>query len=214
MREMLFNHRSQSRCQLLIDLGKRGFFLLFIFFLSGVKAQSDWRYKPYVIVNDTMIIQVKHPVFIMDSTLYIRSKEGKHVMTFPSKDVNYISKRCFYDRLGEGQKNRLANSSGTSAYIAGTLLFTGSIFLGIGIDDLLYYLQTPGAQSFYGSSLFTGFIMVVPAALMIRSMIIKKLRTRMIIESKGIRLTQNIGNENPMNGFGLSATKDVIVTFG
>ena len=113
--------------------------LVFLCCFHVINAQSDWHYKPYVIVNDTMNIRVKHPVFIMDSTLYIRSKEGKQVMTFPSKDVNYISKRCFYDRLGEGQKNRLANSSGTSAYIAGTLLFTGSIFLGIGIDDLDKY---------------------------------------------------------------------------
>lgn len=189
--------------------------LVFLCCFHVINAQSDWHFKPYVIVNDTMNIRVKHPVFIMDSTLYIRTKEGNEVLTFPTKDINYISKRCFYQRLTEGQKNRLSNSIGTNAYFSGSIFVTGAIFTEIGIEDLKWALKSPLNMKYYApTNLVVGFSLMIPTALLIRSMIIKKLRTRMIIESKGIRLTQNIGNENPMNGFGLSATKDVIVTFG
>lgn len=169
--------------------------LLILFFLllsTDFSAQSDWRYKPYVIVNDTNFINVKHPVFIMDSTLYIRSKETGEVLTFPTRDINYISKRCFYQRLGQGRQNRLSNSIATNGYFTGSILLTGSIFLWIGIDDLIYFVSNPWAQSFYSRNLIAGFLFVIPAVLLIRSMILKKMRTRMIIESKGIKLAHSI----------------------
>jgi len=164
---------------------------LFICTFSGIVAQSDWKSKPYVLVNDTNYIQVKHPVFIMDSTLYIRTKTGREVLTFPTKDINYISKRCFYQRLTEGQKNRLSNSLGANAYFSGSLFTVGAIITGIGITEVF--------PTYYGSEiLITGLSIVIPTALLIRSMILKKLRNRMIIESKGIRLTQLSGRGVPL----------------
>ena len=74
------------------------FFSLFFCITTVCSSQSDWTIKPYVIVNDTVYEDLKLPVFIMSSVLYIRNAQGV-VMTFPSKDVNYISQRCFYDRI-------------------------------------------------------------------------------------------------------------------
>jgi hypothetical protein len=172
---------------------------LFICTFSGIVAQSDWKSKPYVLVNDTNYIQVKHPVFIMDSTLYIRTKTGREVLTFPTKDINYISKRCFYQRLTEGQKNRLSNSLGANAYFSGTLFSVGVIFLGVGINEYIWYSQNSYWAEFYSpANLIAGVSIIIPAALLIRSMILKKLRNRMIIESKGIRLTQLSGQGVPL----------------
>jgi hypothetical protein len=66
--------------------------------INVVFTQSDWQFKPYVVVNDTIYEDLKLPVFIMDSTLFIRNSEGQ-VLTFPSRNVDYISKRCFYKRI-------------------------------------------------------------------------------------------------------------------
>jgi hypothetical protein len=166
--------------------------LFFIVFLSNngwVFSQSDWALKPYVIVNDSLYIEVKHPVFIMDSTLYVRTKDSNQVLTFPTKDINYISKRCFYHRLSEGQQNRLSNSINTNAYLSSCMVITGSVFSVMGIEELIYFLKNPGVQTYYGTYLITGLTFIVPATLLIRSMVLKKLRTRMILESKGLRFS-------------------------
>jgi hypothetical protein len=149
---------------------------IFFFHLGFCSAQSDWTFKPYVIVNDTLYEDLKHPVFIMDSTLYIRTSNGT-VLTFPSREVDYISKRCFYKRIDDTKKSRLAKSGNTIGFISG---FTGLVVLERAISNYLIY-QVPYASPW-------GMVLLVPTTLVLKSLITRKMIMKMIIESKGLRV--------------------------
>jgi hypothetical protein len=164
--------------------------LLFVLSLSisgFAFSQSDWTIKPYVVVNDFLYENVKHPVFIMDSTLYIRTAEGV-VLTFPSRDVNYISKRCMYDRITPQEQNRLSRSVATGSYlsIAG---ISGGITLIVNNLNKLAYMK---ANSYYYYSyspagLIVGVACIIPSSIAIFHFIQRKRQMKMIIESKGLR---------------------------
>ena len=162
--------------------------LLFILSLSisgCAFSQSDWLFKPYVVVNDTLYENVKHPVFIMDSVLYIRTAEGV-VMTFPSRDVNYISKRCFYDRITPQEKNRLSRSVATGSILSLAGILGGTVLIVNNLEQLTYATTT----SFYSYSpvaLFFGVGFIIPSTIAIYNYIQRKRQTKMIIESKGLR---------------------------
>lgn len=146
-------------------------------------AQSDWTFKPYVVVNDSMYENVKHPVFIMDSTLFIRTAEGE-VLTFPSSEVDYISKRCFYKRINESEKKYLSRSGNTLGFLS-----LGSFAIGtvIFVMDVKYSNSTGIANStMFGSALF-----IVPSAIIIYKLILRKRVNRMILESKGLKFRIN-----------------------
>jgi hypothetical protein len=180
-------------------------FLSFLF-VTVLHAQADLSSKPHVIVNDTLTIVVKHPVFIVDSTLYVRSAETNKVLTFSTKDVNFISENCFYHRLSEGQKNHLTKSNAAKAFVTVVLLSSSVVFTSIGIVYLELASIFQVVKYFYTPIfLIAGVGCAIPAALLIRSMIIHKRMSRMYKESKGIRLTQSPGNENNMESVDLIA---------
>ena len=167
-------------------------FFCSFFYFSLSFAQSDWLNKPYVIINDTSFFQVKHPVFIMDSTLYIRTVDGT-VLTFPSRDVNYISKRCFYQRINTSGKNQLSKSGSTLAYLSTASFVIGSSMIWSEISNFFIH------PSYYASvtNLVVGAVVfVVPSILMIRNLILRKMRTKMILESKGLKF---ISTNKPMD---------------
>jgi hypothetical protein len=162
--------------------------LLFILSLSisgCAFSQSDWLFKPYVVVNDTLYENVKHPVFIMDSVLYIRTAEGV-VMTFPSRDVNYISKRCLYDRITPREKNRLSRSVATGSILSLAGIFGGTISIVIDLQELSYASA--------GSFLFA-VALIIPSSFVIYHFIQRKRQTKMIIESKGLRFISDDSEE-------------------
>jgi hypothetical protein len=151
-------------------------FTFFFFFYVGLSsAQSDWLMKPYVFVNDTLYEDLKLPVFIMDSTLYIRTSNGT-VLTFPSRDVDYISKRCFYKRIGDAKKSKLAKSGNTIGYMSA---YTSFIVLRRVVRDYLIH------PIYYANP--TGLFLLIPTSLIIKSLITRKLIMKMIVESKGLR---------------------------
>lgn len=146
-------------------------------------AQSDWTFKPYVVVNDSMYENVKHPVFIMDSTLFIRTAEGE-VLTFPSSEVDYISKRCFYKRINESEKKYLSRSGNTLGFLSLGSFTIGTVIL---VMDVKYSNSTGIANStMLGSALF-----IVPSAIIIYKLILRKRVNRMILESKGLKFRIN-----------------------
>ena len=161
-------------------------------------SQSDWLIKPYVVVNDTLYENVKHPVFIMDSVLYIRTAEGV-VMTFPSRDVNYISKRCFYDRITPREKNRLSRSVATGSILSLAGILGGTVLIVNNLEQLTYATTT----SFYSYSpvaLFFGVGFIIPSTIAIYNYIQRKRQTKMIIESKGLRFISDESEELVRHG--------------
>lgn len=162
--------------------------LLFMFSLSisgCAFSQSDWKFKPYVVVNDTVYENLKLPVFIMDSVLYIRTQEGV-VMTFPSYEVNYISKRCFYDRITPQEQNRLSRSVATGSIISLAGIFGGTVLIVNNLEQLAY-ATTSSFYSYSPAGLFFGVGFVVPSAIAIYNYIQRKRQTKMILEAKGLR---------------------------
>lgn len=163
--------------------------IMFSLSISGCAfSQSDWILKPYVVVNDSLYENVKHPVFIMDSTLYIRTAEGV-VLTFPSRDVNYISKRCIYDRITPQEQNRLSRSVATGSYlsIAG---ISGGIALIVNNLNQLAYFKANSYYYYYAYSpvgLIFGVACIIPSSIAIYHFIQRKRQMKMIIESKGLR---------------------------
>ena len=153
-------------------------------------SQSDWLIKPYVVVNDTLYENVKHPVFIMDSVLYIRTAEGV-VMTFPSRDVNYISKRCLYDRITPREKNRLSRSVATGSILSLAGILGGTISIVIDLQELSYASA--------GSFLFA-VALIIPSSFVIYHFIQRKRQTKMIIESKGLRFISDESEELVRHG--------------
>ena len=164
--------------------------LLFVLSLSisgFAFSQSDWTIKPYVVVNDSLYENVKHPVFIMDSTLYIRTAEGV-VLTFPSRDVNYISKRCIYDRITPQEQNRLSRSVATGSYLSIAGISGGIALIVNNLNELAYI----NANSYYYYSyspagLIFGVAYIIPSSIAIYHFIQRKRQMKMIIESKGLR---------------------------
>ena len=169
------------------------FFMLSLSMSGCAFSQSDWLFKPYVVVNDTLYENVKHPVFIMDSVLYIRTAEGV-VMTFPSRDVNYISKRCFYDRITPQEKNRLSRSVATGSLLSLAGILGGTVLIVNNLEQLTYATTT----SFYSYSpvaLFFGVGFIIPSTIAIYNYIQRKRQTKMIIESKGLRFISDDSEE-------------------
>ena len=148
-------------------------------------SQSDWLIKPYVVVNDTLYENVKLPVFIMDSVLYIRTAEGV-VMTFPSRDVNYISKRCFYDRITPQEKNRLSRSVATGSILSLAGIFGGTVLIINNLEQLTY-ATTSSFYSYSPVGLFFGVGFIIPSTIAVYNYVQRKRQTKMIIESKGLR---------------------------
>jgi hypothetical protein len=150
--------------------------------INVVFTQSDWQFKPYVVVNDTIYEDLKLPVFIMDSTLFIRNSEGQ-VLTFPSRNVDYISKRCFYKRITKSKIKYLAKSGNTLGYFA---VVNFSIGTGVVGYEVIEMLTDP---AYVGSSaLFSGLTFcIVPSAIIIHKLMLRKKMNRMIIESKGLK---------------------------
>lgn len=163
-------------------------FIYFLcFFTYGTAfSQSDWLNKPYVIVNDTSYIWVKHPVFIMDSTLYIRTLEGT-VLTFPSRDVNYISKRCMYDRITLEEKNRLGKSVATASYLSAASIVGGLALIRSNYISYQYYLANLSLQYYSPLGMIFGVGFIVPSSIAIYHFIQRKRQSKMILESKGLR---------------------------
>jgi hypothetical protein len=162
------------------------FLLLLLCSIGGMgHAQSDWTVKPFVIVNDSVYENVYHPVFIMDSTLYFRTSEGV-VKTFPSRDVNYISKRCFYDRITPKEKNQLSRSI-TMTTMLGLGSLTGAIFAirNNYLDYQSFIVHKVGTYS--PGELFFGVGLMATSAVIIYRNIHRKRITKMIIESKGFK---------------------------
>lgn len=164
--------------------------LTFSLSISGCAfSQSDWIIKPYVVVNDSLYEDVKHPVFVMDSVLYIRTAEGV-VMTFPSRDVNYISKRCFYDRITPPEQNRLSRSVATGSVLSFVGFYGGTVLIVTNLEKL----SIAAANSFYSYSpvgLIFGVGLIISPAIAIYHYIQRKRQTKMIIESKGLRFISN-----------------------
>lgn len=165
---------------------KSTLFTLLMLFAGMLQAQSDWTFKPYVIVNDTLYENLKLPVFIMDSTLYIQTKEGK-VLTFPSRDVNYISKRCLYDRVTPKQKNRLSRSIATSTYFNSAVMVSGLALLRSSFIEIQYIIAHGGNQFIYTIvGVGFGLGLVISSAYTIYKFIQRKRETKMILISKGL----------------------------
>lgn len=165
---------------------KTFFFSLFISITAVCSAQSDWQFKPYVIVNDTLYEHLKLPVFIMDSVLYIRNSEGV-VMTFPSRDVNYISKRCFYDRITRQEKNRLSRSIATGTYVSVASIAGGIVSIYKNYQWYQYYSNYSILQYYSLARLIFGAALIVPSTIAIYNYIQRKRQTKMILEAKGLR---------------------------
>jgi hypothetical protein len=153
-------------------------------------SQSDWTIKPYVVVNDFLYENVKHPVFIMDSTLYIRTAEGV-VLTFPSRDVNYISKRCIYDRITPQEENRLSRSVATGSYLSIAGISGGITLIVNNLNKLAYMKADPYYYLIYSpyspAGLIFGVACIIPSSIAIYHFIQRKRQMKMIIESKGLR---------------------------
>lgn len=160
--------------------------VLFLAITNAISAQSDWQYKPYVVVNDTLYENLKHPVFIMDSVLYIRTAEGV-VMTFPSRDVNYISKRCFYDRITPQEKNRLSRSIATGSYLSVASFVGGFLLVRKNIISYQYYAKNLMLNYYSPLGSIFGVAFIVPSVIATYNFIQRKRQTKMILESKGIR---------------------------
>jgi hypothetical protein len=161
-------------------------FCLTILFLLSIRvsfAQSDWQFKPYVVVNDTIYEDLKLPVFIMDSTLFIRNSEGQ-VLTFPSSNVDYISKRCFYKRITKSNRKYLAKSGNTLGYLSFVQFMGGTAIVGNEIVEI--WIE----HSYYGSpvALMSGVtFFIVPSVIIVHKLMLRKKMNRMIIESKGMK---------------------------
>lgn len=154
-------------------------------------SQSDWIIKPYVVVNDSLYENVKHPVFIMDSILYIRTAEGV-VLTFPSRDVNYISKRCIYDRITPQEQNRLSRSVATGSYLSIAGISGGIALIVNNLNKLAYINANPYYYSPYSPvGLIFGVACIIPSSIAIYHFIQRKRQMKMIIESKGLRFISN-----------------------
>ncbi|MEY4659614.1 MAG: hypothetical protein RJB36_1380 [Bacteroidota bacterium] len=149
-------------------------------------AQSDWTFKPYVVVNDSMYENLKHPVFIMDSTLFIRTAEGE-VLTFPSSEVDYISKRCFYKRIEEREKEHLSRSGNTLVYFSLVSLPIGTYLTQTSISYWKYYGTTKSLTKFLTGTV----IFIIPATITLHQLILHKRVNRMILESKGLKFRIN-----------------------
>lgn len=163
--------------------------LLTILFFSIIQtsfAQSDWKFKPYVVVNDTIYENLKLPVFIMDSVLYIRTQEGV-VKTFPSYKVDYISKRCFYDRITPLEKNRLSRSIATGTYVSVASIAGGIAAIYSNYQTYLYYSKNMFLQYYSPAGLIFGVALIVPSTIAIYNYIQRKRQTKMILEAKGLR---------------------------
>ncbi len=160
--------------------------ILFFSFIETSSAQSDWRIKPYVVVNDSLYENVKHPVFIMDSTLYIRTAEGV-VLTFPSRDVNYISKRCIYDRITPQEQNRLSRSVATGSYLSIAGISGGIALIVNNLNRLAYLKASPYYYYYSPTGLIFGVACIIPSSIAIYHFIQRKRQMKMIIESKGLR---------------------------
>ncbi len=161
--------------------------IMFSLSISGCAfSQSDWIMKPYVVVNDSLYENVKHPVFIMDSTLYIRTAEGV-VLTFPSRDVNYISKRCIYDRITPQEQNRLSRSVATGSYLSIAGISGGISLIVNNLNRLAYFKTNPYYYSYSPVGLIFGVACIIPSSIAIYHFIQRKRQMKMIIESKGLR---------------------------
>ncbi|MEI8117408.1 MAG: hypothetical protein WCH03_07700 [Flavobacteriia bacterium] len=167
--------------------------LLFVLSLSisgFAFSQFDWTIKPYVVVNDSLYENVKHPVFIMDSTLYIRTAEGV-VLTFPSRDVNYISKRCIYDRITPQEQNRLSRSVATGSYLSLAGISGGIALIVNNLNKLAYINANPYYYYYSPAGLIFGVAYIIPSSIAIYHFIQRKRQMKMIIESKGLRFISN-----------------------
>lgn len=178
--------------------------LTFSLSISGCAfSQSDWINKPYVVVKDSLYENVKHPVFIMDSVLYIRTAEGV-VMTFPSRDVNYISKRCFYDRITPKEKNRLSRSVATGSVLSFVGFYGGTVLIVTNLEKLS--IAAANSFNFYSPvGLIFGVGFIVPSSIAVYNFIQRKRQSKMIIESKGLRF---ISNDTPKLDIAPSSTTE------
>ena len=63
--------------------------------------------KTYIIINDSLTVDVSRPVFIFGNELLFRTpnEEAKSV---PIKDVTFISRACHYHRLSSREIDRLS----------------------------------------------------------------------------------------------------------
>ena len=178
--------------------------IIFFSFIKTSSAQSDWRIKPYVVVNDSLYENVKHPVFIMDSVLYIRTQEGE-VKTFPSYEVDYISKRCFYDYITPMEKNRLSRSIATGSYLSVAAITGGIAAIYYDYQTYLYYSKNMNLQYYSAGGLVCGVALIVPSTIAIYHFIQRKRQTKMILEAKGLRF---ISNETPKPDTSPSSTTE------
>lgn len=170
--------------------------LLTILFFSIIQtsfAQSDWKFKPYVVVSDTMYENLQLPVFIMDSVLYIRTQDGV-VRTFPTHKVDYISKRCFYDRITPLEKNRLSRSIATGSYLSVIGIAGGITAIYNNYINYKYYAKNFILQYYSPGGIIFGAAMIVPSTIAIYNYIQRKRQTKMILEAKGLRF---ISKETP-----------------
>lgn len=157
--------------------------ILFLLSIRVSYTQSDWQFKPYVVVNDTIYEDLKLPVFIMDSTLFIRNSEGQ-VLTFPSRNVDYISKRCFYKRITPFRIKHLSKSGNTLGALSFVQFMGGTAIVGNEIVEI--WIE----HSYYGSpvALMSGVtFFIVPSVIIVHKLILRKRMNRMIMESKGLK---------------------------
>jgi hypothetical protein len=161
------------------------FFVISLIICGFGFSQSDWTIKPYVVVNDTLYENLKLPVFIMDSVLYIRNEQGV-VLTFPSRDVNYISKRCFYDRIKPQEQNRLSRSVATGTVLSIAGLITGSVLIVNNLERLVIFVANNN-YAYSPVGLVFGVAFIVPSSVAIFNYIQRKRQTKMILEAKGLR---------------------------
>jgi hypothetical protein len=135
-----------------------------------------------VVVNDIVNEDLKLPVFIIDSTLFIRNSEGQ-VLAFPSGNVDYIGKRWFYKWITKSNRKHLAKS-GNSIGCFSHVNF--SIETGVLDYEVIEMLTDP---AYVGSSaLFSGVTLyIVLSAIIIHKLMLRKKMNLMNMESKGLK---------------------------
>ena len=121
-----------------------------------------------VVVNDIINEDLKLPVFMMNAILFLSEFRRGKCWYLPKRNVDSMSKRCFYKRITKSKKKYLAKSRNSLGYFSSVSMIIGTEF------DHNEIVEIWMEQSFFGSpvALMPGIrSFIVPFVIMLLKLI-------------------------------------------
>jgi hypothetical protein len=151
-------------------------FCSFFFVSFFTFGQSEWFQKPFIVLKDSSIIEVKRPVFIFGKEVICHNMQTVPI-SIPLAEVQHVSKTCFIQTLRKGQIDRLGNSNhGKRIFNISVVSFGSLSLLAVALE------VAPKNNAIMAAICYS---MAITNKIIMHK---RKLRNRMIFESMGIKI--------------------------